>query len=396
MSQSKPFLTAWRLALFATTACLLVGNLYYVQPLLGLLSVEFGRPITDMGYLTTFTQLGYALGILFLVPLGDVLNRRNLLTAVMAANVCALLVAAASPVYWLFGAASLVIGVTSCGIMVIVPYAASHAEDHNRGRAIGTIMTGVLLGVLLARTVSGFLGEYMGWRGTYVLAALVVLTLASAMRLAMPPEQRRGKLEYARLLLSLADVVRMHPVLRLRSFFVFLSFSSFIIMWTGLTFLLAGPPFHYPADKIGLFGLVGAAGALSANLAGRMADKGKAGLATTAFGVMLMLSWAGLAFAGRAPLAIAAGVFFLDIAVQGLQITNQVVIYRRNPEMRSRITSVYIFIMFVGAAGGSAAASASYDYGGWTGLCVLGGTLPAILVAVWLYARKRNWPGAQA
>ncbi len=192
-----------------------------------------------------------------------------------------------------------------------------------------------------------------------------------------------GRLMYGRLLLSLLDLIRAEPELRRRSAYFALGFGSFSVLWTGLTFLLSGPPYHYSEATIGLFGLIGAAGAVAANVAGRLADSGHAERVTGAVAVVLLLSWGALAFGGESIRAVVAGVFALDVGAQGLHITNQSVIYRLNPQARARITAVYMTTAFIGASAGSALASFSFQVAGWRGLCLTGALLPAILLLMW-------------
>lgn len=381
-----------RVLLFAATAGTMVANLYYVQPLLAAVAASFGHSITNAGYLVTFTQLGYALGLLLVVPLGDVLDRRRLLSCMLTINIIGLLAAAASPNFISFASASLLIGCTSSAAMVVIPYVASKAPDETRGRYIGQIMTGLLLGILLARTVSGFVAEWAGWRSMYLIAAAAVAILLLALRAAIPREGQRGRLAYGRLLHSLLILARGEPELRLRSIYTALGMGSFSTLWTGLTFLLSGPPYHYTEASIGLFGLIGAAGAVAANAAGRLSDRGHAHWSTGAFAATLLLSWVVLAAGSLSVWTVAIGVFLLDVGAQGLQVTHQSVIYRLAPNARSRITAVYMTSAFIGAAAGSAIASSSFSVAGWTGLCVMGGLLPAILLLIWTIGGRRRSP----
>jgi predicted MFS family arabinose efflux permease len=384
-------LTRWRVLLFAVTSGTMVANLYYVQPLLAAFAASFGHTVTSAGYLVTFTQLGYALGLLLVVPLGDVLDRRRLLSVMLGINIAGLLAAAASPGFTSFACASLLIGCTSCATMVVIPYVASKAPEATRGRYIGQIMTGLLLGILLARTISGFVAELAGWRSMYLIAAVAVAALLLALRAAIPPEGTHGRLAYGRLLHSLVVLARQEPELRRRSLFAALGVGSFSVPWTGLTFLLSGSPYHYSEATIGLFGLIGAAGAVAANLAGRLSDRGHANTLTVVFATMLLLSWGVLA-AGRLSIwAVVIGVFLLDVGAQGLQVTNQSVIYRLAPSARSRVTAVYMTSAFVGAAAGSALASSSFSLAGWAGLCLVGALLPLLIVLVWGIGRLRGY-----
>lgn len=383
-------LTARRVLLFALTTGVMVANLYYVQPLLAAVAATFGHGVTNAGYLVTATQFGYALGVLLVVPLGDVLDRRGLLSAMLAVNVASLLAAAISPDFISFAVASLVIGITSSAAMVVIPYVASHAPEATRGRSLGQVMTGLLLGILLARTVSGFVAQWMGWRAMYLIAAVGVALLLVALRAAIPREGMRGRLHYGRLLRSLVALVRAEPELRRRSLYNALGLGSFSVLWTGLTFLLSGAPYHYSEATIGLFGLVGAAGALAANVAGRLGDRGHAHRMTGVFAAILLASWVVLAFGTWWLGAVLAGVFLLDVGAQGLHVTHQSVIYRLAPHARARITAVYMTATFVGASAGSAIASGSFAAAGWTGLCMAAALLPAMILVMWAVGALRR------
>ena len=373
----------WRVLLFALTTGTMVANLYYVQPLLAAVAAAFGHDVTSTGYLVTFTQLGYALGLLLVVPLADVLDRRRLLSILLSINVGGLLATVASPGFVSFAAASLLVGCTSSAAMVVIPYAASLAPEHARGRIIGQVMSGLLLGILLARTVSGIVAEWAGWRSVYLLAAIAVAALLLALRAAIPREGVRGRVAYGALLRSVLELARREPELRLRSVYTALGMGSFSMLWTGLTFLLSGAPYHYSEATIGLFGLIGAAGAVAANVAGRLSDRGHVNRSTAGFAVVLLLSWIVLATSSLSVLAVVAGVFLLDVGAQGLQVSHQSVIYRLAAHARSRTTSVYMTSAFVGASCGSALASGSFAVVGWIGLCVLGGVLPLVLLLIW-------------
>lgn len=382
----KPALTPGRMTLFATAIGAMVANLYYAQPLLAEIGHSFGRQATQAGLLVTLTQLGYGLGVLFIVPLGDGMDRRRLASIMLAACVAGLLAAAASPSFMILAVASRVFGVTSSATMVVIPYVASHAGEAERGRRTGQVMTGLLLGILLARTVSGFVSAWAGWRAIYVLAALAVAILGIALRGAMQPDPLRPTVQYGQLLRSLLRLLHAEPELRRRSLYALLGLGGFSAMWTGLTFLLTAPPYRYSTETVGLFGLLGAAGALSANLAGRLGDRGLAQIMTGAFSMLLLVSWSLLAFAADAMVWLILGIFIADVAAQGLQVTHQSVLYRLAPETRSRITAVFVTSGFVGMSLGTALASLGYARQGWPGVCLIGAAFAAVLVLHWLWS----------
>ncbi len=383
-------LTPGRMLLFALAAGVLVASLYYVQPLTSLLALSFRVSATRAGYLVTATQIGYVLGIVFLVPLSDVLNRRQLLSYMLLGKIAALLLAAGSQSFAVFALASVLMGITSSALMVVTAMIASYAPDHSRGRLVGSVMTGLLLGILLARTVAGVIAQLSGgWRPVYLLAALAVAALLLMLRAILPDEAPRGRLRYARLLASLADIIRAEPLLRQRALFSGLGLGTFSVFWTGLTFLLSGAPYHYTEMQIGLFGLVGAAGALAANGAGRLADRGHAARLTWLLIAAALLSWLCIAFGAQSLTALIAGVLLLDIGVMGLQVTHQSVIYKLAPHARARVTTVFIAGGFIGAATGSGLASAGFAAGGWPLLCAIGAAMPLLMLLVWAAHRAR-------
>ncbi|MFT4191026.1 MAG: MFS transporter [Comamonas sp.] len=378
-------LSPWRMRMFATALGLLVANLYFLHPMLTQVAASFGVGITQAGYLVTCTQMGYALGVLLIVPLGDIYSRRTLVSWMLAINAMGLLGCAASPGFLAFAMSSLLVGICSSAAMVVVPYIAEKAPQARCGRLVGQAMTGLLLGILLARTAAGFIADTLGWRWVYVLAGLATAFMLVGLRLSMEPGQWTVQLRYGGLLASLWPLLKSEPELRRRAIFAFLGMGSFSVLWTGLTFLLSAPPYAYPPATIGLFGLVGAAGALAANIAGRFGDQGYAQKMTGLFAALMVIAWICLFCSPTSLLAVMGGVLVLDIATQGLQVTNQSVIYGIAPEARSRVTAIFVTGAFAGMSAGSALASTSYALLGWTGLCFVGAALPVGLIAVWTH-----------
>ncbi len=376
-----------------------VANLYYAQPLLSTIARTFRVCAGATGLMVTFSQIGYAVGLALLVPLGDLVSRRLLVPAALVVTSAALTAAGLAPTMELLDVVALVIGLGSVAAQMLVPLAAGLASDAARGRVVGTVMTGLLLGILLARTVSGVIAGLAGWRYVFAVAALGTLAVAVALARRLPTEAPRPKLAYRELLVSTFSLFIAEPLLRRRAVFGALSFAAFSVFWTTAAFMLSGPPFHESDSVIGLFGLVGAAGALCANVAGRLADRGLTGITTIVFSVALASAfWP--TFEGRysIPLLI-VGIVILDIGGQGLHITNQSLIYRLEPAARSRVNASYMVCYFVGGAAGSAMASFLYATFGWAGVCVLGGTIGlfATVASVADLVRPvtlRNGPGA--
>jgi predicted MFS family arabinose efflux permease len=286
-------------------------------------------------------------------------------------------------------ALSVIAGGGAVVAQVLVPLAASLASDARRGRVVGTVMTGLLLGILLARTVSGLVAAAASWRAVYVMGAALVAALAVVLARALPADELKPDLAYRALLRSIVTIFLAEPLLRRRALFGALGFAAFSVFWTTSAFLLAGPPYRYGDAVIGLFGLVGAAGALCAQVAGRLADRGLHRQATVAFAALTASSFVPV-FAGRHSLvALVAGIVALDMGVQGLQVTNQSLIYRLNPEARSRVNSAYMVCYFAGGAVGSAVAAAAYGSGGWAAVCALGGALGVVATALALFDAVR-------
>ncbi|MGH3793848.1 MAG: MFS transporter [Pseudonocardiaceae bacterium] len=362
-----------------------VANMYYSQPLLDLIGHQLHLSVATTGLVVTVTQLGYAAGLMFLLPLGDLLERRRLVVVLAVGAAVALALMARSTTAWSLLACALAVGFLSVLAQILVPLAATLAGPGERSRVLGMVMSGLLLGVLLARTISGYLAQLGGWTTAYWVAAALMLVLATALWLGLPTTDRNhANLRYPGLLLSTVALLQEEPVLRLRSLYGALGFAAFSVLWTSITFLLSGPPYHYSTGTVGLFGLVGAAGAAAATVAGRTADRGGSRRTTAVTVSLLLASWLPLVFGLRSLAALLVGIVLLDLAVQGLHITNQSEIYRLRPEARSRLTSAYMTFYFAGGALGSALSTIVYAVYGWAGACALGALIAAAAAAVWL------------
>jgi predicted MFS family arabinose efflux permease len=362
----------------AVAAGLAVANNYYAQPLLATIARHMHVGTAAAGLLITFSQIGYGLGLAVLVPLGDLIERRRLVTTLLGLSVLALIAAAFSPTLAVLALASLFIGLTSVVAQIIVPFAASLAAEHEQGRVVGIVMSGLLIGILLARTVAGFVGDVFGWRAIYALAALLTAGLAGMLWRELPEYREHHLSSYLQLLRSVWRLVREERVLRYRSMYGASVFASFSVFWTTAAFLLSGQPYHYSDRIIGLFGLLGVAGVVAASAAGRLADRGWARLQTVAFLLCTLVSWLpiGLGAYHLAPLVL--GIVLLDLGVHGTQITNQSEIYRLSPSARSRLTTAYMTAYFVGGAGGSMAGALLYGAFGWIGSCCGGAAFSAV------------------
>ncbi|WP_405081598.1 MFS transporter [Pectobacterium versatile] len=375
------YLTARQTMLFAAAAAFMVANIYYSQPLLAVIGRQFGTPSSDTALLVTITQLGYGLGVLFLVPLGDFTDRRRLASAMIFLCVTALLLTAASQSFWFFASVQMLLGLASSATMVLIPYVASHTTAEERGQRVGQMITGMLLGILLARTVSGLVADALSWRAMYLLAAIAATAVLIIVRkLMVPATISAGKISYPALITSMVSLLKEFEPLRVRAFYCMMGMGSFSILWTGLTLFLSAEPYYFQPSTIGMFGLIGAAGAMSAGIAGRISDKGYAPLLTLSLAVLLVLSWIMMTEARTSMLFLIGGILLLDVAAMGLQVVHQSVIYRLKPEAQSRITSIFVTSGFIGMALGSALSSVGFSHWQWTGICAFGALLPSLML----------------
>ncbi len=371
---------------------LTVGNLYFAQPLLVLIARDYRLGDGGAASAATLAQIGYAVGMLTIVPLGDALPRRRLALATLGASVAALLAVALAPNLPLHLAAQFALGVATCTPQILVPFAAQIAPPERRGRAVGFVMSGLLVGILLGRGYAGIVGAALGWRWAYVGSALVALPLLYVLRAALPeglPETPPGtpRPRYRDLLLSVAGYVRREGDLRRAMLVGALVFGAFSAFWTGLTYLLESSVYGLAAGRAagvaGLFGLVGAAGAGTAALGGRLVDeRGPRLVQALALGLAL-LSFAVFAAFGASYLGLALGVLLLDVGAQGSHIANQSRVYGIDPPARSRLNTAYMTAYFVGGAAGSALGARAWTVGGWTGVSLVGAALVALAAGVY-------------
>lgn len=381
---SKPLL--WLMAV--ATGLSVAGN-YYAQPLLPTIAAQLAVSDASVASIVTTAQLSYGAGLLLLVPVADLCERRRLIVLLTLLAGVGLAFSALAP-----NLASLLLGTAMTGFcsvvaQVLVPFAATLATPEQRGRAVGTVMSGLLLGILLARSVAGGLSSLLDWRAVYALAAASMGLCALALWRALPRHRPQAQAGYATLLGSVLTLFAEEPVLRLRAVLGMVSFALFSLFWTPLAFLLAAPPYGYSDGMIGLFGLVGAAGALAASLAGRLADQGRGAMGTWLGLIGLLLAWLPLALAERSLLALVVGVLVLDLAVQLVHVSNQNAIYALRPQARNRLNAGYMTCYFLGGAGGSVLAAWLYASTGWGGIVVAGVGLAAVGLGVaWLWGRR--------
>ncbi len=380
--------------LLATGAGLAVASLYYTQPMLGVLATDIGVSDRAIGLVPTLTQLGYALGILLLAPLGDRHDRRRIILIKAVVLTLALLAGGLAPSLGMLLAASLAIGLTATLAQDIVPAAAALTHESQRGQVVGTVMTGLLMGILLSRVVSGFVAEHFGWRSMFFLAALSVAFIAVAAWRGLPRFSPTTNLPYRALLRSLLDLLMRHQALRRAALAQALLAMGFSAFWSTLAVMLHAAPFHLGSAVAGVFGLAGAVGALAAPLAGRLADRrGPAlvtrlgsGLAAASFALMCLGPW--LSTTAQLWLLGLATIGF-DLGVQATLIAHQTIVYGIEPDARSRLNAVLFVSMFVGMASGAALGSALLSQWGWSAV-----TLMATLAAMLAFA-VRCWPAGR-
>jgi predicted MFS family arabinose efflux permease len=370
-----------RLVRLLATACgLIVANIYYGQPLAGPIARSLGLAPDAAGLVVTFAQLGYGLGLFFVAPLGDLVENRRLVLMLLAASALGLAAAALSRSPAPFLAASLVVGTASVAVQVLVPYGAHLAPDAQRGRVVGNVMSGLLLGIMLARPVSSLVAQLTAWPVVFGASSLLMLLVGVVLARRLPPRTPTARMHYLALLGSMARLARTTPVLRRRAIYQAFMFGAFSLFWTTAPLLLAGPAFGLSQGGIAVFGLIGVAGAIAAPIAGRVADRGWIRPATlVAMGCAAGAFALTLARPPGAPGTLASLVIaglVLDFGVAGNVTLGQRALFALGPEVRSRLNAAYMTTFFAGGALGSAAGAWAYAHGGWTGAATLGLSMP--------------------
>jgi predicted MFS family arabinose efflux permease len=366
-----------------------VANIYYCQPLLSEIGRSLGVSDHAIGYLPMWTQAGTALGMFTFVPLGDMFPRRKLIVIMSVFSGLTVAMTAIAPNLTLLNAAGFATGFAGIVMHLILPFAAKLAPPERRGHVVGTVLSGLLLGILLARVVSGFVGDLLGWRAMYWIAGGAMFTLAIALRYSLPYDRPEPNLRYGDLVRSIVDLALTQPVLRETAVIGGLLFGTFSSFWATLVFFLGTPPYHYGARVAGTFGLVGAVGVLFAPWAGKLTDR-KGPAFTITLAILISIgSYVVFDIAGYRVWGLVAGVILLDLGVQAGHVANQTRIYALVPEARSRLNTVYMVTYFLGGSLGSAMGAYGWTHWRWNGVCAAGALqlLVALGVRSWMHFR---------
>ncbi|WP_079143838.1 MFS transporter [Streptomyces luteocolor] len=392
-SREAPAFTLSRgIALLFAVACgAAVANVYFSQPLLVTIGEELSMSPALVGSIVTLTHVGYGLGLFFLVPLGDMVDRRRLVVAQLLLLVVALAVVAAAPT-----AGILLVGMAATGLLAVVTqtlvaFAASLAPAAERGRIVGLVTSGVVTGILLARTASGLMADLAGWRSVYVASASLTALLALVLFRVLPRPSAVAPttLRYGQLLRSTITLFARERLLRIRALFCLLAFAAFSTLWSSIALPLSEAPYSLNHSEIGALGLIGVAGAPAANVAGRLNDRGLSQRTTGIALALLAASWLPLALTRGSLWALVVGVVLLDLAVQAVHVTNQTLIYALHPDAGSRLIGGYMVFYSIGSATGAIAATSLYTAAGWGAVCALGAAFSCLGLALWACTRER-------
>ena len=395
--QAQPALPRATLLLFALASGLAVANAYFAHPLLDAMADAIGLPRARAGLIVAMTQVGYGLGLVLLVPIGDLVDRRRLVIVQSLLSVLALGAIAAATSGGMLLAAMAAMGLLAVVTQAHVAFAASLAPPATRGQVVGTVTSGIVLGILLARVVAGGLADIAGWRAVYLVSALFTLLVVALLARALPPAPRLpAAIAYPRLIASLFHLLATERVLQIRGIIALLIFATITCLLTPLVLPLSAPPWSLSHAVIGLFGLAGVAGALAASRAGRWTDHGF-GQRTTGIALALMLvAWGPIALLPHSILWLVIGVVIIDFGLQATHVTNQAMIYRVRPEAQSRLTAAYLLFYSIGSALGSSASTWIYALAGWIGVCLLGAGTSATALLFWAATGRAMPPAAIA
>ncbi|MCX8638763.1 MFS transporter [Gilliamella sp. B3172] len=381
-------LSFWLVFLMAFAIGVTIASNYYAQPLLHSITHDLHIAVEHAGSIIMTAQLSYAVGLLFITPLGDMIERKRLILILMLLSTCGLVISASSQNLWMLIVGTAMTGLFSTVAQVLIPFAATLAKPEHRGKIVGTLMSGMLLGILLGRTFAGAISTIADWHYVYWIATGIMLIVTFLLWLSLPRYCNHISINYLQLLLSIGALYRQEPVLKIRSLLAITSFSLFSLLWTPLAFLLTDAPYHYSDFIIGLFGLAGAAGALGSPIVGKLSDKGKGKTATTIGLALLLASWLPLSLAQYSIIALILGVILLDFAVQVTHVSNMSAIYQIRPEARSRINTGYMVSYFTGGMLGSVGSTYLFSHYGWIAIVIAGTILGILGLIIWYFYTK--------
>ncbi|WP_295716720.1 MFS transporter [Mucilaginibacter sp.] len=388
--KTHPHLTPFTLWIMTIATGLVVANIYYNQPLLADIAHTFNITDKKAQQVSFFTQIGYATGLLFIIPLADMLKRKRLILIDFILVIISLLISALAPTVTILTIAGFLVGVSSVIPQLLIPMAAHLAKPHERGKKLGVIMGGLLIGILLSRTLSGFVGEHFGWRAMYYIATGLMLAMWLMIFFFLPEVEPDYKGNYKNLMKSLVHLVKTQPKLRMAAFRGALCFAGFSAFWTTLVFLLKQPQFNEGSSVAGAFGLVGAFGALAAGLMGRLSDKMNSYKLSGYTLSLVLISFIIFYFSSHSIIGLIIGVIVLDMGVQATHISNQSIIFSLIPEARNRLNTVYMVSYFIGGASGTFLASQVWKSYQWSGVCAIGAALAIVALAAHLFSYQKN------
>lgn len=375
--------------LFSIASGLSVANVYYAQPLLDALAQDFSISPAAIGGVVTATQLGCALALLLLVPLGDKVDRRYLMALQLIALVVALISVSMAQTSSVLLGGMLATGMLGTAMTQgLIAYAASTASPHEQGRVVGAAQSGVFIGLLLARVFAGGISDIAGWRGVYVAAAVLMLAIAFPLWWRLPAlPTAQNAMSYPRLIFSMLTLLREEQVLQVRGVLALLMFAAFNIFWSALVLPLSSPPYEFSHTAIGAFGLVGVVGALAATRAGQLADRGYAQTTSAAALIILLVAWWPLSLMDHSLGIMVIGIILLDLGGQALHVTNQSLIFRTRPEAHSRLVGLYMLFYAIGSGLGAISTTLIYARAGWPGVCLLGASVSLLALVFWWLTR---------
>ncbi|WLT06249.1 MFS transporter [Gilliamella apis] len=384
-SKQTQGLSAWLVFLMAFAIGITVASNYYAQPLLHSITDDLHIAVKHAGLIIMAAQFSYAVGLLFITPLGDKIERKKLILTLMILSICGLIISAISKNLWMLVLGTAMTGLFSTVAQVLIPFAATLSRPEHRGKIVGTLMSGMLLGILLGRTFAGFVSSIADWHYVYWIASSIMTLVTLLLWLSLPIYKNSVDINYFQLLLSIGSLYKQEAVLRIRSLLAIISFALFSLLWTPLAFLLSDAPYHYSNFIIGLFGLAGAAGALGSPIVGKLSDQGKGWLATSIGLTLLLAAWLPLSIAKHSLVALIFGVILLDFAVQVTHVSNMNAIYQIRPEARSRMNTGYMVSYFIGGMLGSIASTYLYSNYGWIAIIISGTVLGFLGILCWVY-----------